>query len=144
MRWAMRVSQRALAAMMVVNVLAAIGVFMLWRFEYGLATTLLWSRYRDLEHRRVVVVDEEAMREHYLPEIAQGDPQSVVPDFFIGAYGGGSGAARVAVGLFVVNAIVLWVWLLRMPARPGDRCAQPWADEELVSSKKDPHPGPLP
>jgi hypothetical protein len=141
----MRVSQRALAVMMVVNLVAAIGVLMLSWFERGLATTLVWSRYRDLEHHKVVVVNEEAMRKHYLAEVAQGDPQSVVPDFLIGAFGGGSGAARLAVGSFVVNAIVLWVWLLRTPAGRGDRCVQPWADEEVRSaSKQDPHPGPLP
>ena len=139
----MRVSQRALAVMMVVNVVAALGVYVLSNFERGLAASLIYGRYRDLEHGRVIAVNEEAMRAHPVLEISQGYPETVVPEYFIGVVGGGN-TAGVAVGLLVVNAIVMWVWLLRTPAGPGDRCAQAWADEELVSSKKDPHPGPLP
>ncbi len=105
-----------IVVMLIVNLLGVAAVLVVASMQTGVAKLRVLSTYRDLQHARVIRIDEDALKaygkEHDI-DLSPSADWANIPEYLMKGYDGGAIAAVAAVVCLVNCAVAGWLLMRR-------------------------------
>lgn len=101
--------RNVLICLIVLNLLAAIGSYVITSLHTGAARLVVMSRYRELQHAHVIRVDPQAFKQYRDDLFAKDDPEDwpVIPEYLSEGYGDAITVGLWIAAAFAANAVAL-------------------------------------